>query len=109
MAMMVSLPCVWVVTVCSLPAPVFRVPAAAALARSRWIDVATSACWPIIASPSFWVQSRWSLSCFRTDGKATSDLTLTSQVLSATAVTAASPLRLGLACDQRAASTISSG
>jgi hypothetical protein len=42
MAMMVSLPCVCVVTVYSLP--VFKVPAAEALARSRWIDVATSAC-----------------------------------------------------------------
>ena len=44
-----------------------------------------------------------------TSGKATSDFTLVSQSMSLTAWTAASPFRVGLAFDQRAASTISSG
>ena len=83
--------------------------AAAALVRRRWIKSATSFCWPIIASPTLWVQSRLVFIIDRTCGKATSDFTLTSQLLSLTAATAASPLRLGLACDQRAASTTSSG
>ena len=87
----------------------FRLPAASALARSRWTAVATSFCWPIIASPSFWVQSSWLLIICSVCGNAVSDFTLTSQLLSFTAATAASPLRFGLVCDQRAASTISRG
>ena len=50
------MPVVCVVTFCC--GVVLRLPAAAALARRRWMESATSFCWPIIASPIFWVQSR---------------------------------------------------
>ena len=107
MTMALLEPDVCVVTFCC--GVVLRLPAAAALARRRWMESATSFCWPIIASPSFWVQSRLLFIIDKVCGKATSDFTLTSQSLPLTAWTAASPLRLGLACVQRAASTTSSG
>ena len=95
------------VTVCC--GVVLRLPAVCAWARSRWMEAATSDCWAIIASPTFWVQSSLLFIIARTCGKATSDVTLTSQPLSLTAARAAAPLRLGLSFDQRAASTTSSG
>jgi hypothetical protein len=55
------------------------------------------------------VQSSWSFIGSRTCGKATSDFTLTSHDWFATALTAASPLSVGLAFSQRAAWTTSSG
>src|SRR5258708_31433926 len=88
---------------------VLRLPAAAALARRRWMEAATSDCWPIIASPIFCVQSSWLFIMARVWGKAVSDFTLTSQFWFFTAATAALPFRLGLACDHRAASTTSIG
>src|SRR5205823_5029971 len=96
-----------VVTVCCCVD--LRLPAVCAWVRSRWIEPATSDCWPSTASPNFWVQSSLLFIIARTCGKATSEVTLGSQPLSLQAVTAASPLRLGLSCDQRAASTTSSG
>ena len=57
----------------------FKLPAASARARRRWTEAATSFCWPIIASPTFWVQSSWLLIICRVCGKAVSDFTLTSQ------------------------------
>jgi len=87
----------------------FSVPAVCACARSRWMEAATSDCWAIIASPIFCTQSSLLFIIARTCGKATSEVTLTSQPLSFTAASAASPLRLGLSFDQRAASTTSRG
>src|SRR5882757_5363860 len=97
----------WLVTVCC--GVVLRLPALWACARKRWIDAATSDCWAIIASPIFCVQSSLPFIIARTWGKATSEVTLTSQPLSLTAARAASPLRLELSFDQRAASTTSKG
>ena len=88
---------------------VLSVPAVCACARSRWIEAATSGCWAIIASPTFWVHSSLLSIIARTCGKATSEVTLASQPLSLTAASAASPVRLGLSLDQRAASMTSRG
>ncbi|MNT39255.1 hypothetical protein D3C72_1754850 [compost metagenome] len=88
---------------------VLRLPDCWALLRSRWTAASTSFSWARKASPSFCVQSSLSFIGSSTCGKATSDFTLTSQGWSATALTAASPLTLGLALTQRAACTISSG
>jgi hypothetical protein len=56
-----------------------------ALARNRWIASITSGCWDRTASPSFSVQSSFSLIILRTSGVATNDLMLSSQSCLATA------------------------
>jgi len=83
----------WVVTFCCGRG--LEVAGGRALAAQALDGIGTSFCWPIIASPTFWVQSRLVFIIARVCGKATSDFTLTSQLLSLTAATAASPLRLG--------------
>src|SRR5262245_27688968 len=86
-----------------------RFPAWSALPRSRWIASISSFCWPRNASPSFCVQSSFSLIIEMTWGKPTSALTLSSHVCCLSASSSGAPVRVLLALAKRAASTISSG
>ena len=68
-----------------------------------------SSCWARKASPSFCVQSSFSFIIVRTCGTAVSDFTVGSHVCFCIASSSALSFTLGLALDQRAASTTSSG
>jgi hypothetical protein len=97
----------WTVTVCS--GVDLRLPAACALARSRCTASIVSFCWARNASPSFCVQSSFSLIISMTGGKLTRDFTLSSQSCSCSFALSWSPLRLAFALAKRAAWTISTG
>src|SRR5689334_17528474 len=96
-----------VMTFCSLES--LSEPCDTALPRSACAVASTSACCARNASPSFCVQSSFSLIIVSTCGNTVSDFTLSSQVCCCNASSSALSLSLGLALTQRSALTISSG
>src|ERR1700744_2748763 len=86
-----------------------RFPAACASARSFCTAASTSCCCARKASPSCSVQSSFALIICSVCGTAVSAFTLGSQVCDCIASSSTGPFTAGLACDQRAASTTSSG
>ena len=88
---------------------VSRLPAALAFMRRLWIVAMTAFCCARKASPSFCVQSSFSLIMVSTCGKLTRDLTLASHGCCSNALVSASPLRSLFCFTKRSACTTSSG